>query len=550
MDEDLSDFGIDDIESILEEDTLATDSLDMEMDSLDVEMDTLDLLDENLDPADLSSATGPGPQPSRLDDLEKDTIQNLRFKRERLMQIEQRLFTLNDTLSNRNPAGRNASPVVSYMFNQFSTVPYANILNQIDLFSSNLVDLRILLDSIDNKYGGIEAKAKRNAEPMLQFTEVLTYMMYGLRTDDLDQKWIGRATLDTILSEPKQEQAFLGLLYQRMSNIKDLGRFSPDGLAQLIQATIADISTLPREDIGKPETADSLAFYKKLSFGVSLFNRVHEWPLTVDPDERPDAQDYFKPIVQQRRGKEMGLDKLPEITNQVTDFIYFLNVKDHRHAVSSGIRLFNKLSDVAGKQKGPNCDPAINFLKEYGGFIADLIDADSSSQVEDLLNSIADPPGSSRIKRRQQMTVGLNAYVGASLGVESWNGVERVDGNFFDVSPTIPIGITISWLGKKKYANKRPGSHSLFLSLLDLGEMLTLRDVNVEDYENVFAFKNVFKPSFQYHWNLQKSPFYLGLGAQLGTQYFNINGLEQNVNSNKVFVSFGIDVPLKTFYQK
>ena len=79
---------------------------------------------------------------------------------------------------------------------------------------------------------------------------------------------------------------------------------------------------------------------------------------------------------------------------------------------------------------------------------------------------------------------------------------------------------------------------------------LRLRDIDNADYESLFSFKNVFKPSLQYHLNLRRSPFYLGVGAQLGTQYFTLNGVEQNINSNKVFFSMGIDVPLKTFYQK
>jgi hypothetical protein len=546
------DFDIDSLEAGVPVDTIDTP---IEADSLSNPLDSLDLPDEGaLDPAISSLSSEPNEEnPSRREDIPIDTLENLRLKRERLLQIEERLFILNDTLSSRNPNYRNASPVVTYIFNKYTTLPYANILNKIDLFSKDLVDLQIQMESLD-KLGGIEAKVKTNAEPVLQFTEVLTYLMYGLRTEEKskhEDKWIKREELDELMSDPNLESAYLGLLYQRMSNIKDLGRFSPTALAQFIQSTVADISDLPREDLAKPATNDSLAFYRKLSFGVNMFNRLLELPLTVDPEERPDAQEYFKPIVKQKRGIEMGLDKIPPVTNQLTDFVYFLNVKDHRHAVSSGLRFFTNLIDLADKRKGPKCDSTVFFLKEYGGFIADLIDADSSSQVKDLMENIADPPGSSRIKRRKRMTVGLNAYVGASIGQETWDGITEVNGNYFDVSASIPIGIAWSWTSKRNYAEKKkPTSHSIFLSLLDIGEMLTLRDIDNADYESLFSFKNVFKPSLQYHLNLRRSPFYLGVGAQLGTQYFTLNGVEQNINSNKVFFSMGIDVPLKTFYQK
>ncbi len=109
----------------------------------------------------------------------------------------------------------------------------------------------------------------------------------------------------------------------------------------------------------------------------------------------------------------------------------------------------------------------------------------------------------------------------------------------------MPIGITFSaLLGNAPH----PPSFSLFLSFLDLGSMLSFRGDESAFGENKITYKNMFKPSLQIHYNIPKSPFYIGLGGQIGPHYRDLNGEELSVRTNRVFFNFGVDVPVKTLF--
>ena len=162
------------------------------------------------------------------------------------------------------------------------------------------------------------------------------------------------------------------------------------------------------------------------------------------------------------------------------------------------------------------------------------------------MEQISDPPGSSRNKRRSPLSVSLNAYLGGTFGHEIWSGeaLTKTE-DFYSLAATMPIGITLSRLfGRKK------SSFSLFISFLDIGALLSYQPSSVQQAEADFTFKNVFKPGLQAHWNIKKSPFYIGLGWQSGRQFIKANDVKRTVSSNRTFVAFGVDVPIRTLYQK
>jgi hypothetical protein len=98
---------------------------------------------------------------------------------------------------------------------------------------------------------------------------------------------------------------------------------------------------------------------------------------------------------------------------------------------------------------------------------------------------------------------------------------------------------------------KKRQSFSLFVSFLDLGSLLSYRS-DADDFgEPVFAFRNVFKPGLQLHYNIPKSPFYLAVGGQYGPQVLE-DALDNNftVNATRYFLGFGVDVPVRTLFQR
>ena len=475
-----------------------------------------------------------------LDDDEA-TLIKLEKKKEKLLAIEDRLIALDNRLKEQNPDNFRATPVQLYLKNKESTIPYAFVIAQINDLADDLDQMDLELDTLEEKYARLESRARNNAKPVLQTTDFATQLMYGLRSDEADPKWMSKVQLDSLLDGGTRQDIFLGLLTQRLSKIEDIGLFSPSGIAQLAQLTITDLQNLPKYiELDTLVQEDTLAFYHRAAFVVNTLNRLLELPLVVS---RSNPR-TFTPL----KDQIPGMSQVPDIANQTLDFIYFVNVKDHRHAVSSLLRLFTYLDDdidealPEGKRKS-----AIYYLQKYGDFIADLIDAESGQQVEDLLNNVADPPGSSRLKRTQQLTVGLNAYLGGAVGWEKWEkpSLASPDDGSVGLAPTMPIGFTISTLlGEQK------NSFSLFVSFLDLGSLLSYRSSSDNFGENVISFKNVFKPGVQLQWNIKKTPFYLAIGGQYGPQVREINGENVTLDATRYFMGFGVDVPIKTFYQR
>jgi hypothetical protein len=218
------------------------------------------------------------------------------------------------------------------------------------------------------------------------------------------------------------------------------------------------------------------------------------------------------------------------------------------------LRLMTTLSHQIGQRK-PTAERSqlLRFFEENGDFIAGLVDARTKDQVEYLLKSLADPPGSSRTKRTHAITVGINAYVGASAGREFWERSpqdQNMQSNFTVLAPTMPVGFTVSGLLGAS-SKKHPQSFSLHVSLLDLGAMMTYRLESEGEFGAYkLTYKNVFKPGLQLHWNIQRSPFYLGVGWQTGAQFRVVDDKEISFRSSRTFLAFGVDVPIKTLYQR
>ena len=531
---------------------------------------------------------------------ENVTLIKLAKKRYKLNAVEDRLIKLNNNLLEKYPDEFRTSPLDIYLLSDEASTPYAFILSKINDLEKTIQALQKQLTLVENKFARLDALTRNNAQPVLQSMDIITQMMFAMRSDRWNRKWITMGELDYMLDGSIREKAFIGLLFQRFSNIKDIGFFSPDGIAQLMTLTVKDMQYLPAfneddldkviivaadtiiggikipkkgsgapleekliyKDYGssnktpvKPKTRidipDSLAFYYKSAFAVNTFNRLLELPLVVDrnnPGRYVPLKDQWK-----------QMSRAPEVTSQALDFIYYVNIKDHSKAISSLIRLFTNLDDIIVEQKTldgkiSKRKPAINYLIKYGDFIADLVDAETSDQVKDLLDNIADPPGSSRIKRRKRLTVGINSYLGMTVGRErfEWQTFDTNLQTLKDTSitvnsfsPTMPIGVAMSFtVGKVKKQ-----SFSIFIAFLDLGGLLTYRTGANLVGSSSLNFKNILKPSLQFQYNIKKSPFYLTVGTHFGPNYRTVGGESISFNTRGVFAGFGIDVPIKTLYQ-
>lgn len=536
----------------------------------------LKLIDEEID---LKSLFNPEQFPH-------PNVTKLIKKRKLLVEVEDRFKQLDDRLYASDSTVFNVSPYRQYLASKQTLAPFATLSAKINDLETNLAEIKKLLQQLGKKqYAKTAAESRNNAKPIIQLTGLSSNLLFCLLTksqDSTSSKWLTKPQLNSLLDGGKRQTAFLGLVQQRLSQTENIGLLSPNGLADLTRLTIKDLKLL-QADTSVAE--DSLAFYRKASFAVNTLNRLLELPLLVNPANPLE----YQPLID----RSEKLKSIPQISDQALDFIYYLNIKDHSKALSSLIRLFTSLdAGVEGnystedlrkklrsrnkkkkslkkeivKMEGKNKmgtpeyqslttqldslenedagrEYAILYLQKYGDFIAGLIDARSTNEVEEILRHASDPPGSSRIKRSSPFTVGINSFLGGTVGTETWER-DTMSSDFVSLAPTMPVGIAMSWLTKKNQ------SWSIYVSLLDVGSLLTYRPNENNFGDTDFTFKNVFKPGAQLQYNIKNSPFYLGAGWQRGPQFQNINGEQTSFTSNRYFFGFGVDVPIKTLYQR
>jgi len=195
-------------------------------------------------------------------------------------------------------------------------------------------------------------------------------------------------------------------------------------------------------------------------------------------------------------------------------------------------------------------------ITKYGLFIANLINAKSSDEVESLVESAVLPTGSSSIKKNSNWNLSVQSYLGAYvLTKQIATSVNSAWTDKFGVSA--PIGLSLS------YGLKGWGAVSLFGSLFDIGAIAgyQLKSDSVVNSSG----KNTLVTNKNYQINLGQIvspgaylvygfglnlPLSLGFGYQYGPGLGKINSDGTTVVNNPrgrwgAFLS--VDIPLFTF---
>ncbi len=209
-----------------------------------------------------------------------------------------------------------------------------------------------------------------------------------------------------------------------------------------------------------------------------------------------------------------------------------------------------------------------NQLVKYGAFLAAVSSANSPDDVENAIETVALPSGSSRIKRESKLNVSLNAYCGLFAGWEKIKGVDRDKFKVNSYGVAAPIGISISRghsiffvnTGEKGWSENKYGwSTSLFLSIIDLGTVAAFRFKNDTTAQvPTVQLKDILSPGVFISLGIPKSPLSLNFGAQVGPNLRKIDNnsstLASKDNDNKTYARYSlsvvVDIPLLNFYTK
>lgn len=205
----------------------------------------------------------------------------------------------------------------------------------------------------------------------------------------------------------------------------------------------------------------------------------------------------------------------------------------------------NKLKAVPGVKSS---------LFKYGSFMAAMVQANNSDDVENVIETFALPSGSSTIKRESEWNIALNAYVGPYIGKEKIKGLDAGDKvNAWGI--TAPVGISISE-GRSFLFFFHPGWHSsssIFFSLVDLGAVTAFR-FNDDKTSSVptIQLKDIVSPGIFYSHGFGKTPLSLNIGWQMGPLLREVKA-QANTYSNqysRFSISLCVDIPVLNFYSK
>jgi hypothetical protein len=189
-------------------------------------------------------------------------------------------------------------------------------------------------------------------------------------------------------------------------------------------------------------------------------------------------------------------------------------------------------------------------LLKYGNFMANMIKAKNSDDVEQAIESVALPVGSATIKKHSAFSIALNAYVGPYLGSEKIRGVDATSKtNAYGLTAPIGFSINSGWLKSKTYGF----SVSAFFSVIDLGAPVAFRfaDNKTEEIPTI-QLKDIISPGAFLSIGIPGVPLSVNGGWQMGPNLRKLTGSAATATSDRYdrfSISLVVDIPIFNIYK-
>lgn len=373
-------------------------------------------------------------------------------------------------------------------------------------------------------------------------------------------KWITRKQFDELRRDPQTWDIFLGLLYQRLNAIEGSPSFSPRAVATLATQflTVANEIQESQDKLRfkkgtNPDQVGLKEYFPFIRSTVDLLNIVLTTPITGDS------------TVVSERARALG--RITQISNETLSLYENIEVGEYGNAILNATDLLRIITSREDTQEALDAmtkeerrrrkrnQQQVAAIFKYGTFMAEMINAQSSEQVQTILKSTTLPPGSSRIKREVVSNFTINSYLGAGVGRDRLlDAPTGITPDAFGAALSVPIGMTYSF--SPSFLNNN-SSFSIHVPLLDLGAITAYRSNPNGATANVNAlpeleWKNLFSPGAYLVYNFANSPFSVGVGGQYGPQLRQLepaNGEPLFLNSWRFPMLFlSIDVPFYNLF--
>lgn len=385
-------------------------------------------------------------------------------------------------------------------------------------------------------------------------------------------QWMTLTQFNQMMEDAFRRKAFLGLLYQRLNAVQGSLEYNPSNLALLATKfinTVYEIDEARAILNYKQNKGNAIGFqdyYPFIRSSVDMLNVVLETPLS--PDDEPMKKRYA------------ALQDLPDISNQSLSLFENIFAENYGNAIRNVVQLLSitwglrqkdkNATSSSGKNKKdgkaadtPSSAPASRSdryenekikaaLLTYGTFMANMVEAQTPDQVKAAISAVAVPPGSSSIKRNARLHLGVNGYFGLGFHHETLTADSLSDKarGSCTIGLSVPVGISVS-MGQWRIG-KKENSFSLFLPVLDLGAVTSYR-LNQQKAPSELpelSFGNIVSPGAYLLWNIRRSPFTIGGGAQFGPQLrkITVDGKQISSSAWRYGLTCSIDVPIFNLY--
>ncbi|KAI9459585.1 hypothetical protein F5148DRAFT_1287114 [Russula earlei] len=403
----------------------------------------------------------------------------------------------------------------------------------------------------------------------IQTLQLLSASLKDTATSDSAAYWVSIKKVQALVTDKDAFQIYLGLLYQKALTQYDSIHFNKQftliSLFNAIPVDKFDSCYTPYKKYiqGFAVKLDVLnkaikSYSKPANDSLALELYAKYFQNSVDMIAYASTVSDL-PYFNQSAIKDLPAKLKPylNVAYAVEDLAVAINRKNYSDAINQAVYVYKVvIADSTGANK------TLASLVQYGGFMATIVTAKNSDDVESAIEAFALPAGSSRIKRESAFNVSVNAYAGLYAGYEKYLG-DAPKWPFSKVNSygiTAPIGVAISW-GHRILPFTRTcadgWSSSLFISLIDLGAVTAFRFGDSTSQAPVIQLKNILSPGAFLSIGIPKTPLSVNFGAQIGPNLRSItnsSGTTSANNDDKAYIrfsaSFCVDLPLLNLYTK
>ncbi|MBL6448516.1 hypothetical protein JMN32_19555 [Fulvivirga sp. 29W222] len=389
-----------------------------------------------------------------------------------------------------------------------------------------------VLNYIDDKYYSEDSLSSKSAgNTIAKVIHGINLLQSNLRdtaqviNSGFSNVWISLEQLKQLNTE-KEIELFFALLYQQDNIYFD----------HLFKDIDIDITKI--EDQRK-------IIKDKISPLISLLNTIQQAGKSYEKKEIPEVLEKYLQanidlIIKLKFNEDdADLTKYVKIAQHLVHVYSGIKNADYSNTAYYALRILDDLLEA-----NENYQATIYKIEEYGSFMSEVINAENSDEVKEIITKFASQPSSYILKRTYRHTFSVTGQPGYFVSAEK---LRHQDDWSFVSGITLPIGLEYTFKPKPDLNHTR-GSIGLFFQLTDLGAILNFRlDDDTSELPDQVTFKQVFSPGASINYGFKNSPLTLAVGYQYTPELREISlqdGSEKFVNGDRLFLRLAWDIPL------